>query len=104
MKREEILNRVKKDNPNTEYEKQMIFKGLWIGLIGMAFLYIVLMYVNIFVLNKQDVNDLTCLVSGFVAISAVFSFLKSKKIQFLFISIATVIMSITSFVSFCLGR
>lgn len=104
MEKDEILKRVKASKPNNEYEVQMIFKGLRVGLIGMALLYIVLMFVNTFVLEKQDVSDLTCLVSGFVGISSICAFIQAKKKRFLCIGIGMFILAISTFISFCLGR
>lgn len=104
MNREEILNRVKIVKPNEEYEAQRIFRSLPWGIAGMGVLYLILMLLNVFLLGKKDVNDLTCLLSGFSAITAILCFIQTKKKRFLFIGIPALVLATITFLLFLMQR
>ena len=79
-----------------------IKKSMFIGLLGLTVLYVLLMSHNIFASGRRDVDDLTCLVTGFTGITGLFAFIHTKRRIFLVICIPALLLSICSFLLFLL--
>lgn len=104
MDKKDILSRNKEGKPNDEYESYVTSKAIGFGLVGMAMIFLILIFVNVFYLQERDNYDLFTLTCGFSAVASWYRCKEIKSKRNILFAILTTIFTVAFFTLHCMGR